>query len=233
MRVDGSDCHRLCDPHRSRVGYRLHLCDPWLTRTLSTGWREPTANPQQTCLQKNAVAGLGNFILFHVLLILIFFVYLGSIYVLQQRGEFGWGVMRKMGPNDVSDASFGPKVGGFILLYVLLILTNFFCLSRFYLHYKTTGKVWLGCNEENGPKQRVLRCLGQRYVFFILFCVLHNLTNIFCLFRFYSCLTTTRFYSCSKMVGRVQLGSDNKNGPKQCVLRRLGHRYVIFILFHV
>ena len=30
---------------------------------------------------------------------------------------------------------------------------------------------------------------------------------------------------------RVGVGSDNENGPKQHVLRRLGHKYVFFIYF--
>ena len=57
--------------------------------------------------------------------------------------------MRKAGPND---ASFGPKVCVFYLFHVLLILTSFFGSSRFYSHCKATGRIWLGCDEENRPK---------------------------------------------------------------------------------
>ena len=118
--IIGSDCHGLCYPHGSRVGYGLHLCDSQLTCTLSTGWREPAANPQQTHLQKNAVAGLGYFILFHV----------------------------------------------------LLILTNIFCLFGFYLCLTTTGSIWLGGDEKNGPKQRVRRVVwakGRWFLFYSMF----------------------------------------------------------------
>ena len=64
----------------------------------------------------------------------------------------------------------------FNFLHVLLI---FSVLFRFYLHFKTKGRVGLGGDEKNGPKQRVLRHLDQRYVFF-LFRVFLILTNIFC-----------------------------------------------------
>ena len=37
-----------------------------------------------------------------------------------------------------------------------------------------------------------------------------------------------RFYLCSKMTGRVGLGGDEKNRPKRCKMRCLGHRFVIF-----
>ena len=60
--------------------------------------------------------------------------------------------MRKTGPNHMSDASFGPKVCVFYLFHVLLILTSFFGSSRFYSHCKATGRIPLGCDEENRPK---------------------------------------------------------------------------------
>ena len=67
-----------------------------------------------------------------------------------------------MGSNEKN----GPKGRCFFLFHLLLILI-FFCLSRFYSHYKTTGRIRLGHDEENGPKRHVLRRLGQRYVFFL------------------------------------------------------------------
>ena len=88
--------------------------------------------------------------------------------------------MRKTGPNDTSDASFGPKVCIFLFISCFTYLTSFFGSSRFYSHCKATGRIRLGCDEENRPKRCVLRHLGQRYVFFFfLFHVLLNLT-IFC-----------------------------------------------------
>ena len=74
--------------------------------------------------------------------------------------------MGKTGPNDMSDVSFGPKVCFHFFFVFLLILTNFFCLFRFYSCYKWTGRVGLAGDEKNGPKRRVLHCLGHRYVFF-------------------------------------------------------------------
>ena len=36
-----------------------------------------------------------------------------------------------------------------------------------YLHFEGTKKVWMGSNNENGPKKRVkTRRLGQKYVFY-------------------------------------------------------------------
>ena len=70
---------------------------------------------------------------------------------------------------------------------------------------------------KNGPKQCKTHHLGHRYVNF-----LPSFNFFFLLFFKF------RFYSCSKMTGRIQLGSDEKNRPKRHVLRHLGHRYVVF-----
>ena len=67
--------------------------------------------------------------------------------------------MTKTGPNDASDASFGPKVRLLFFLRVLLVLTNFFCLFRFYSCYKGTGRVGLAGDEKNRPKRRVRRVI--------------------------------------------------------------------------
>ena len=82
--------------------------------------------------------------------------------------------MRKTGPNDVSDASFEPKVCVFYLFHVLLILSNFFGSSRFYSHCKATGRIRLSCDEENRPK-------GMYYLFFFAFFL-----TIFIFFGFFS-----------------------------------------------
>ena len=77
----------------------------------------------------------------------------------------------------------------------------------------------MGRDKENGPKRRVKRCLGHRYVFFI-FIFMLMYTNYFLL-----------LYLGMK---KVRVGKDNKNGPKRRVkTRRLGHMYVFSILFHV
>ena len=77
----------------------------------------------------------------------------------------------------------------------------------------------MGRAKENGPKRRVKRRLGHRYVFFI-FIFMFMYTNYFLL-----------LYLGTK---KVRVGKDNKNGPKRHVkTRRLGHMYVFFILFHV
>ena len=119
-----------------------------------------------------------------------------------------------MGPNDMSDASFGPKV---CLLFFSLHFNNFFCLFRFYLCYKETGRVGLDGDEKNGPKWRIRRVIWAILGMFSFF--LHVFTHFFCLFG---------FYSCYKGTGRVGLASDEKNGPKRRVWRCLGHRYVFF-----
>ena len=99
----------------------------------------------------------------------------------------------------------GPKVR---LLFFSSCFTNFFCLFRFYLCYKGTGRVGLNGDGKNRPKQCV-RCviwaIGMSSFFFIFLLIL---TNFFCLFR---------FYSCYKEMRRVVLDSDGKNGPKRCV----------------
>ena len=76
--------------------------------------------------------------------------------------------MIKTGPNDASGVVWAT--GMYFLFYnrVLLILTNFFTLSRLYLPHNNTGKVGLCCGDQNGPKRRQMRRLGHRYVF--LFC---------------------------------------------------------------
>ena len=73
---------------------------------------------------------------------------------------------------------------------------------------------------KNGPKQRVRRVIWAILGMFLFF--LRVFTHFFCLFR---------FYSCYKVTGRVGLGGDEKNGPKQHVLRRLVQRYVFFFNF--
>jgi hypothetical protein len=62
----------------------------------------------------------------------------------------------------------------------------------------------LGGDRKNGPKRRVLRRLGHRYVFFYLFRVLLILTVLF------------RSYSRFKTTGRFRLAGDERNGPKVC-----------------
>ena len=47
-------------------------------------------------------------LLFFLRVLLISFVYLGSIRAIKRRGGLGWTAMRETGPNDTSDASFGP-----------------------------------------------------------------------------------------------------------------------------
>ena len=60
-----------------------------------------------------------------------------------------------------------------------------FVLFRFYKCFKRTRRVGLGIDDENGPKQRQMRCLGLRYVFFFLFVFFIHLLIISILFRFY------------------------------------------------
>ena len=60
--------------------------------------------------------------------------------------------MTKTGPNDASDASFGPKV---CLLFFSSRFTDFFCLFRFYSCYKETGRVGLDGDVKNRPKRHV------------------------------------------------------------------------------
>ena len=94
----------------------------------------------------------------------------------------------------------------------------FFVFFRFYSSSKMMGRIRLGSDVKNGPKQRVLHRLGHRYV-------------VFFSFMFYlSFFVLFRFYLCSKTTGRVGLGGDEKNGPKQCKMHCLGHRYVPFLL---
>ena len=62
----------------------------------------------------------------------------------------------------------------FSLFHVLLILADVLCFIRFYPCLKTTGRIWLGSGEINGPKQHVCGHLGQRYEFFF-----YILTNSF------------------------------------------------------
>ena len=102
--------------------------------------------------------------------------------------------------------------------FFLRVFTHFFSLFRFYSCYKVTGRVGLAGDEKNGPKQRVLHCLGHRYVFFYFLRVLLIFSVLF------------GFYLHFKTTGRVGLGSDEKNGPKRRVLRCLVQRYVFFFI---
>jgi hypothetical protein len=122
--------------------------------------------------------------------------------------------MIKTGPNDASGVVWATGMYFFFYNRVLLILTNFFTLSRLYLPHNNTGKVGLCCGDQNGP---IWRRLGHRYVF--LFCnrVLWILTNFSTVFRLYLPHNST---------GKVRLCCDDQNGPKRCQMRRLGHRYV-------
>ena len=98
--------------------------------------------------------------------LLISFVYLGSIHAIKEWGGLGWPVMRKTGPNGASCVVWAT---GMFFFYFLRVLLLFSVLFRFYLHFKMTGRVGLGGDEKNGPKQCVLRHLVQRYVFFFYF----------------------------------------------------------------
>ena len=97
-------------------------------------------------------------------------------------------------------------------------LEKFYVTFRFYSCYKGMGRVGLAGNEKNGPKRRILRCLGHRYVFFYFLRVLLIFSVLF------------RFYLHFKMMGKVGLGGNEKNRPKQCILRHLVQRYVFFFI---
>ena len=69
--------------------------------------------------------------------------------------------MIKTGPNDASGVVWAT--GMYFLFYnrVLLILTNFFTLSRLYLPHNNTGKVGLCYDDQNGHKRCIWRCLDR------------------------------------------------------------------------
>ena len=54
----------------------------------------------------------------------------------------------------------------------------------FYLHFEGTKKVWMGSDNENGPKRHVkTRRLGQKYVFFF-FISCYTYTNYLYIYIF-------------------------------------------------
>jgi hypothetical protein len=72
------------------------------------------------------------------------------------------------------------------------------------------------CDDENGPKRRVLRRLGLRYVFFFVLAYLFILTDVL-LYRY---VLNYEIHDVDRNGRR-----DDENGPKR---RCLGPRYVFF-----
>ena len=91
----------------------------------------------------------------------------------------------------------------------------FFCLLRFNSHYKGLGWAAMGKTGPNNARH-VVWAKGE--LFFFLFHVLLNLTNVFCLLS---------FYLHYKGMERVGMGGDGKNGPKRHKTCRLGQIYRI------
>ena len=98
---------------------------------------------------------------FSFMFYLFYLFYLGSICVLKRWAGLGWVAMRKMGPNDMFCVVWAIGMWFFSFIFFLFFF-------RFYLCSKTTDRVGLGGDEKNGPKRRKTRCLGHRYVSFLL-----------------------------------------------------------------
>ena len=94
----------------------------------------------------------------------------------------------------------------FSFFCILLNLTNFFCLLRFYLCLKTTKRIRFGCDEKKWAQMTRLVSFGLRVCFFFFF--FHVLLIFFGLFR---------LYSHYKETGKVGLaGNDNNRSKGMC-----------------
>ena len=98
------------------------------------------------------------------------FIYLGSIYVLNNGNGWDWLAMTITGPNDARCVVWAK---GIFFHSCFLLLTNFIIGSTYQV---TTDK---GGDEGIRPKWRKTRRLGQRCVFFSFFRVFYNLITFF------------------------------------------------------
>src|SRR5271155_3827558 len=99
----------------------------------------------------------------------------------------------------------------FFFCFIIIIIDVFLGVAYF---APGTGRK----RPQNRPKRRVWRRLGLRYLFVNIFPAFSKLTKIFMLSSFYLCL-----YLCITSTTRAWRGNKEKNGPKQCEMRRLGH----------
>jgi hypothetical protein len=99
----------------------------------------------------------------------------------------------------------------FFFCFIIIIIDVFLGVAYF---APGTGRK----RPQNGPKRRVWRRLGLRYLFVNIFPAFSKLTKIFMLSSFYLC-----FYSCITSTTRAWRGNKEKNGPKRCEMHRLGH----------
>src|ERR1700678_1710200 len=99
----------------------------------------------------------------------------------------------------------------FFFCFIIIIIDVFLGVAYF---APGTGRK----RPQNGPKRRVWRRLGLRYLFVNIFPAFSKLTKIFMLSSFYLC-----FYSCITSTTRAWRGNKEKNGPKRCKMHRLGH----------
>ena len=83
--------------------------------------------------------------------------------------------MTRTGPFLLETRPNGTKVLFFLYLSCFFVLTDGF---RFHICFCSTRTrwVWVGGNDENEPKRRVLRHLGPRYIFFNILRVFFVLT---------------------------------------------------------
>ena len=107
--------------------------------------------------------------------------------------------MGKTGTNDVSCIIWGQGSCSFSFFCILLNLTIFFCLLRFYLCLK---RIQFGCDEKKWAQTMPDASFGPRVCFFFFF---HVLLIFFGLFR---------LYLHYKETGKVGLAGDNNNGSK-------------------
>ena len=76
-----------------------------------------------------------------------------------------------------------------------------------------------GDDNDNGPKQRIRRCLGPRWV------------NFFYIRDFLILNDIYRYYLCIKGAEGHMEGDNDNDGPKRRIRRHLGPRWVIFFIF--
>jgi len=94
-------------------------------------------------------------------------------------------------------------------------------MHRFFLSHEGTRRVWVASNDQNGPKQSQMLCLGHKYVLFFFL-------RVFCILTF-----MYRFFLYHEDTTRVWGACDDQNEPKRRVWRRLGARYVLFFFLRV